>query len=594
MRAPWLAGAALAAAGATIVAPAHAQQEDVAGWIQLIEKQPDGVDRATWKERRREAARKLAASGDRRAVPTMIRLAEGESFDIIGEIAIEALGGLGDPSAIPALERIAADSSRDRAQRELARKALTRLGAKPAPGPAGPAPGPTGPAPGPAGPGPTPVLDRTAGADPVDVRATPAPAGGGLGDALRGGGDRASALDDAPAWDDDVLGAGESLTLAAGAASLAWDTLRHRRSFDLDAEAHYARRLDREKTAWAMHGDADVLAGVLDPDGRASSRIAIVDVAGGGEFRAYTAAGVYGVGAAALAARLQYTAIVRDDPAEPDTRDGRVAIDLGVAIGGGYGRLLDAGARMRAQRLATVLERARALGRPIDDALARRLQAAWWATRRDRTGYRQLTTTVAILREAGVLLGEPDAGTTYELLEVLRDPSFDARPSGVDVQLLIGESYLLRDDRYLDGQPTPDGRFEMLLVRARAARQLGLASDAMASLDARYRITGDPTPWQAQAAGRWRRFAHGDHGELLGTLDVGAALLVSDDDSDDTELGARLLGEVGWTWQLNRASGLRVAGRAAIESGEFFVGATLGASYGFLDAGFARSLPPGL
>jgi hypothetical protein len=59
--------------------------------IELIEKQPADQDRATWKEKRRDAAKRLAASGDRRAVPVFIRLVESESFDIIGEIAIEAL-----------------------------------------------------------------------------------------------------------------------------------------------------------------------------------------------------------------------------------------------------------------------------------------------------------------------------------------------------------------------------------------------------------------------------------------------------------------------------------------------------------------------
>ncbi|MBZ0235325.1 MAG: HEAT repeat domain-containing protein, partial [Deltaproteobacteria bacterium] len=127
------AAAGIAAASIVIVAGgaevrvAHAQ-EDVGALIQLVEKQPDGMDRTTWKEKRRDAARKLVASGDRRAVPVLVRVAEGESFDIIGEIAIEGLGRLGDPSAVPALERIAGDSSRDRAQREMARKALAKLG----------------------------------------------------------------------------------------------------------------------------------------------------------------------------------------------------------------------------------------------------------------------------------------------------------------------------------------------------------------------------------------------------------------------------------------------------------------------------------
>jgi hypothetical protein len=95
---------------------------------------------------------------------------------------------------------------------------------------------------------------------------------------------------------------------------------------------------------------------------------------------------------------------------------------------------------------AASVARGRALGRPIDDDLAAKLQSAWWDTRRDRTAFRQLAATVAILREAGVLLGEPDAATTFGLIEVLRDPSFDHRPDGVDVSLQIGEEYLIRED----------------------------------------------------------------------------------------------------------------------------------------------------
>jgi hypothetical protein len=131
-------------------------------------------------------------------------------------------------------------------------------------------------------------------------------------------------------------------------------------------------------------------------------------------------------------------------------------------------------------------------------------------------------------------------------------------------------------------------------VHARAAKQLSLANDAALTLDGRYQLTGDSKPWQVQAGGRWRRFVHGDHAELVGTFDVGAALLASDDATDQTELGARLMGDVGWTWQLNRASGIRLAGTGAFESGAFFLGASLEVTYGFLDAGFAKSLPPGM
>src|SRR5262249_59461232 len=109
-------------------APAAAQPADVATQIKLIETQPAGMDRATWKDRRRDAARKLGQSKDRRAVAVLIKLAETETFDIIGEIAIEGLGNLGHPAAAPVLQRIVGDPSGDKSQKELARKALAKLG----------------------------------------------------------------------------------------------------------------------------------------------------------------------------------------------------------------------------------------------------------------------------------------------------------------------------------------------------------------------------------------------------------------------------------------------------------------------------------
>ena len=70
--------------------PAFAQGADVPALIKLIENQPSDMDRSTWKEKRRDAARKLAATKDKRAVPVLINLAETETFDIIGDIAIHA------------------------------------------------------------------------------------------------------------------------------------------------------------------------------------------------------------------------------------------------------------------------------------------------------------------------------------------------------------------------------------------------------------------------------------------------------------------------------------------------------------------------
>src|SRR4051812_24292332 len=109
---------------------AHAQPADAQALIKLIETQPADMDRSAWKEKRREAARKLVQSKDKKAaVPELIHIVETENFDIIGEIAIEGLGNMGDQSAVPALQKAANDASRDKQTRDLAKKALAKLGA---------------------------------------------------------------------------------------------------------------------------------------------------------------------------------------------------------------------------------------------------------------------------------------------------------------------------------------------------------------------------------------------------------------------------------------------------------------------------------
>src|SRR6185503_9477719 len=127
MRTAVVLGAAIVAAAAGAM-PVRAQPVDVAAQIKLVEIQPAEMDRSTWKERRRDAARKLGQSKDKRAVAVLIKLAETETFDIIGEIAIEGLGNLGDAAAAPTLQRILADPARDKSQRDLAKKALGKLG----------------------------------------------------------------------------------------------------------------------------------------------------------------------------------------------------------------------------------------------------------------------------------------------------------------------------------------------------------------------------------------------------------------------------------------------------------------------------------
>jgi hypothetical protein len=614
MRRAGVLGAALVAAVVSVT-PVRAQPVDVAAQIKLVETQPADMDRSTWKERRRDAARRLGQSKDRRAVPVLIKLAETETFDIIGEIAIEGLGNLGDGAAAPVLQKILANPARDKGQRDLAKKALAKLGdastagaarspttsgagtARPPATTGGTTAGTTGGAatgtsggsaggatPGGATAGTAPATTAGTGArKPPEVADSSAGPGGTLL------GDKAS--DEAPALPtvpDDALGAYERITLAGGTASFGYDSARKRAAFDADVAGLYQKRIERERMAWGVDAGAHVVAGYINPEGRSLTRGAQVDITADGEARFYSGA-VYGIGRAALGSQVNYVSDIDANNPDNTLKDTRFTADLQVAIGGGYGRVVDVGAAIRVRRLARALDAQRALGKPIDAGTARRLQLTWWSLRKERSTYRALIATVAILREAGILLGEPDAGLSYEILNVLRDSQLALRPSGLDAQLLFGEGYLQRPD---DPTPTESGRVEQVLASAAYGAQLDDDKLEMSGgAYARLRLFApdtQPSPWAAGAHLEARRFSYGDHGDPLGALDVRGELQLSDDDLMDSKIGQRITGEVGVSWWINAASALRLSASLAEDRGVVFIGARLELTYGLLDGTFAR------
>ncbi|MCX5744354.1 MAG: hypothetical protein NT062_17835 [Proteobacteria bacterium] len=265
-------------------------------------------------------------------------------------------------------------------------------------------------------------------------------------------------------------------------------------------------------------------------------------------------------------------------------------LDVQLALGGGYGRVLDVGAAIRVRRIAHVLDGARALGKPIDAATARRLQLTWWALRDERSTYRALIATVEILREAGILLAEPGAGLSYELLAVLRDANLFVRPSGLDVQVTFGEGYQVREDS------NRTGRIEQAFFAGSYAAQV--AEDLVELTGGAFghvRLFTDDNvaaPLAAGVFGRLRRFTYVEHGDPYGALDVSLVMRVSNDDRDvgnmmKSDLGSRIEAQVGFSWWVNPASGLRLAATVAEDTGKLFVGARLEATYGFLDGSYA-------
>jgi hypothetical protein len=529
--------------------------------IELVRQRPSGKDRDEWREERREAARELGTLGDKRAVPVLIQVVKSEQFDAVGEIAIVSLGKLGDESAIPVLQEVAKDSSRDRFVRKAARAALRKLGAK----------------------------VEGAGDDEGDK--TEELASTGLSNySLSSGGTGKVAL--APAFGDDMLAASDHLTFAVGQSHLEYDTVTKEGSLDGEAFASYLRIREKKSMALRYEGRGSVIAGVVNYQGDDSSaRLISTNAGGSAQARFYTASGKwFGLGSGSGLIGFDYLRIKRPGGGNI-TNEKFLSAELGLAIGGGYGRIYDYGEALRVKRIESVLRKRKMLGRAIGPDLGERIMRAWWELRNEQGFHDRLVATVAQLREAGVLLGEPDAGATYAILQVLRDGQLSNRQRGLQVHLAVGESYLVRDeDLNLE-----DGRVESVVSRAHYGRQ-NADGDQELRVDgfARYRILaddadGDPSPWSLTGVAHWRDFHYGDNLDPIGALDIGVTAGASDDGFMGAPLTTNIGGSVGWLWVPSRASRFLLAGQGRYESGELFLGVLFEGQYGLIDAGYVGS-----
>ena len=148
-----------------------------------------------------------------------------------------------------------------------------------------------------------------------------------------------------------------------------------------------------------------------------------------------------------------------------------------------------------------------------------------------------------------------------------------------------------------------EGRVEQLLLSAGYGAQLADDTVEISGTGyARYRLfapgagsgNDQPTPFFAGASARLRKFTYGDHGDQFGAIDLLGDLRVSSDGdnvfdaNDERDLGLRLSAQLGFTYFMNQASGVRVAGTFAADGGEFFLGASLTLTYGLLESGYAN------
>ncbi len=530
--------------------------------IDTVRSRPAGTDRDVWREERREAARQLGGIGDKRAVPVLIDVVTTEQFDSVAQIAIVALGKLGDERAIPVLQGVAADSSRDRFVRNSAKDALRKLGAKTESG----------------------ASSSSSETDESSLATT------GLGAASPGLASSNTTVKLAKDFGDDMLAASDQLTFAVGESHLGYDSVSGETFLDGQASASYVRIREGQNLALRYEGRGDLVAGVINFEGSDSSgRIGTLNLAGSAEARFYSG-NLFGIGIGSVLLGGDYLNIKR--PAADNASNTYLSGETALAIGGGYGRVLNVGERIRVQRLETVLRKHKLLGRSISPGVASEIMRAWWMMRSEVGYHDRLVATVKILRDAGALLSEPGASSSYAILQVLRDGQLNQRMSGYQAYAAVGESYLLRDEEL----GLQDGRVESVFSKVSYGKQ---AKDGESELRvdgfARLRILaedGISSPWAVGVNTNWRDFRYSKNSDPLGAMDVGLRLGASSEGADDSKIASLVAGSLGWLFVSNRATRFRLAGEVRYESSELFAGIVFQGQYGLLDVSYVGASAP--
>jgi hypothetical protein len=515
--------------------------------ISLLRKKPKGMDEEAWREKRRDAARELGDLGDKRAVDPLIEIVESERFDAILEIAIQSLGKLGDSRAVPALRRIADDPSVEAYVRDSAREAMRRLGAETG----GASPNPRGPRSG---------IEPGVLAAPAQIEGLP----------------RLSA----PQVPTGTLALAERVTFAVGELSIEHDSAGGGTLFDVALAGTYQRQMELARLGYSFQANVDTgydsrsaQEGMMDV-----SRFLVRAGAGvTGDVRLYLIESlpVFEFVTVAPAIRASY---VKQRAATESTSDSTI-IDFGVAGGVGYGRVLPVASRLRLARIEAVLEAAGLRARPLAADAAARIALAWYGLR-GRLGYSaELAYTLRLLREAGVLLQEPDAQLVYRLLQILADPQLDDRYEGQDLRL---GAYWSAEAGDVDA-PTVTG----VMWSATVARQFGDRADAVGHLRGVARLSEDPKGILTSADAAYRMFFYSSEQDPMGALSVGPFVAVCEDACPGPTAG--LVWQVGARAELthwfSRASSLTSGFEFAGQSpSDFRVLFTLRAGYGLSPA----------
>jgi hypothetical protein len=531
--------------------------------LKLLQRKPRRMATETWREQRREAARELGRLKETRAVPSLLKIIDSERFDVILEIAIDALGEIGDKRAVDPLKRLLDDPSLDAYVRDAAASALNKLqrgGGRPPPTPPGPQPVPR-----PLTPRTTPTGEDEQPVDWQKAEAFPHLAQLGSTKPEEGTIARSSTLD-----------------LVVGSSRLAWDGRAQRTDVAFDLRSRVRHQLERRKLGYTIDGVADLGFDFADPPDQESAWTLGHGLQINPEVRFYPFSRDLPQLFGQISGGAGYGLTWAKVPFAPDKRFA-FAGTVTAAGGPGYGRLLDIGPRLRLKRVERVLRKAGLLEQPIDKLVATELIATWYRLRDTLGSYHLLGHTLQLLRRAKLLAERPvDPATTYRLVRILDDPQLDHRISGVMARVGYGYArHLIKD--------ADDRTLAFFYTTCDWHQQRGTTRALGATMRFFYNMWDEPDTFNLQLKGTYDWYLYNRAfdavGAITATVDLGlnrqpgAAL-------EDGGLGYRLLGGLSYSRFHTRAARLSASLLGGAQSGGGLIMLTVEAAYGFARGAF--------
>lgn len=571
--------------------------------LSILQKCPTKMSQNSCLEVRRNAVRELGRMKEKRAVPILLNIVNKERFDVILELAIDALGEIGDSRAVAPLKKLSQDQSVDTYVREAINTALKKLlkenndhdsestlsKAKPIskiPSGSGhkiispPQDQPTST---------TESTDELEQGKSIPTESTPAASHQPIKtkDGVKPCGSSWLQLNNLrnlpPGPTPDIIFLAERWHIESGIAHFSWDQAAEQTEGSLKFYSRFMKQVEKKNIGMTLDSGLGINARWTDPVAASSYGSVSQGLQVNPEVRYYPFRQDMPLLFGQMSGSAEYQLNYRSQPLFAEERQLTIAGRFSFGIGPGYGRVIDIGPRLRLKRLEQVLKQGRSLTTSISPRVANQLIFAWFRTVNDLGTYQQLGHTIKILEQAKILRSENlNPEIIYRLIRILDDPQLDLRPQG----LMLRVGYGLGRNLLKDGE---DNTLAFTYATAESDWQMSPVRALEARMRFYYQMLGEPDNYGFAAESAFTQYFYNATDDPLGSLSATLTGGINNQPGVRFEgggLGYQLLAGGSYTRYYTRGTKLIAGVKAGLDTNAGIILFTLEAEYGLRYAAF--------